>query len=297
MTMPIAPVEAPVEAALTSDQAPAAAPVTAPEAAKNEAPAKDPFADKLEVLAKKERAIWRQRQAIQAKEKEVQEKEARLQAFEQRKQKAKLDPISYLQEAGLSYDDLTEFMLSGGKPTEKSEVQLLREQFEEMRKAQEQEKEVLKRQQTEAQAAAQKQVIEDFKAEIGDFLKANASTYELTAQREAVDDIYSTIEEAYVISLQEWDRTGRRGPQPAAMDIRRAAEIVEEFYEQELLRLAQTAKFKSKLGVPAQAPETEAQRQPSKTLTNNMASTAASLVPAKTDADRMRRALEKLGQS
>ena len=67
-----------------------------------------------------------------------------------------------------------------------------------------------------------------------------------------------------------------------------------EFYEKEVLRLAESNKMKTRFSAKEQ-PDAPRGREPSKTLTNNMASTAASLVPAKNDNDRMQRALAKLG--
>jgi hypothetical protein len=79
------------------------------------------------------------------------------------------------------------------------------------------------------------------------------------------------------------------------MAIKDAAEIVESFYEKEVLRLTETNKLKQKLGIKPKVEEDPGKsRGPSPTLTNNMASSAASVIPAKNDADRMRRAMEKL---
>lgn len=275
-----------------TDTAPTNA-TTEPAASAEATPPKDQLADKFEVLAKKERALFRQRQAIAQKEKELQELQTKLKAFEEKKTKAKVNPLEYLSEAGLSYDELTDFMLNGGKPSEKSELQMLKEEFQRLREEQAEKERQTQEQQTAAQQAQQAQILEDFKSEIGEFLESKKDVYELTYQRNAVDDIFTTIQDAYVINLQDWMANGRQGPPPAHMDIQKAAEIVEEFYEKEVLKLAETQKLKQKLGI--QAPSTNNQnKQPSKTLTNSMASTAASVVPAKTDEDRMRRALEKL---
>jgi vacuolar-type H+-ATPase subunit I/STV1 len=188
-------------------------------------------------------------------------------------------------------------MLNGGKPTQQDELQSVRDEFKRFREELAEKEKKQTEQQTQAQQQQQTQVIEDFKEEITQFLATNKDTYELSATREATEDIFSTINDAFIISTNEWHKNGRQGKPPAPMAIKEAAEIVESFYEKEVLRLTETTKLRQKLGIgqkPTEDPGQKA-RGPTPTLTNNMASTAASVVPAKNDADRMRRAMEKLG--
>jgi hypothetical protein len=270
------------------------APVTqaAPEAPK----AKDDFAEKLEILAKRERALYREKQSLAQERQQKAELEARLKTYEEKKAKAKQNPLDYLTESGLSYDDITNFMLNGGKPTAQDELQAVRDEFKRFRDELADKEKKQSEQQTQAQAQQQTQVIEDFKEEITQFLATNKDTYELSASREATEDIFSTINDAFVISMNDWAKRGRQGRPPAPMAIKDAAEIVESFYEKEVLRLTETTKLRQKLGLADKQAEQSGQkpRGPSPTLTNNMASSAASVVPARDDADRMRRALEKL---
>lgn len=290
-TLPAAAItQAPVSEEITATQATGE---QAPDAAAPKQDATDKFTQKLELLARKERALWRERQTIAQEKQRIAEMEAKWKSYEEKKTKAKDNPLDYLSEAGLSYDELTQFMLNGGKPAEKSELQILREEFERLRSEQTEKEQRMQEQQQQAQAAEQMQVIEGFKSDIAEFVEANKSVYEISSHRDAVDDIYATISEAYAISLEEWTATGKRGPAPKLMDIKIAADLVEEFYEKEVMRLAETKKLKERLGIQQKAEQET--KQPSKTLTNNMASTGPSLVPAKNDADRMRRAMEKLG--
>lgn len=261
------------------------------------APVKDQFAERMEIMAKKERTLWRERQRIESETQRLASERAEYEKWKQTKEKAKSNPLEYLSEAGLSYDQLTQFMLNGGKPTEKDELSALRDEFKRLREEQEQDKKKQTDNQTQAQAQAEAQAIATFKEDIGEFVETNKSTYELCATRDATEDIFTTISDAFKIRIQEWNENGRIGRPPGPMAIKDAADIVEEFYEKEVLRLSETQKMRSKL---QPQPTTEGQtrtKEPSKTLTNNMASTAASVLPAKNDHDRMRRAMEKLGGS
>jgi hypothetical protein len=254
---------------------------------------KDQFAEKLELLTRKQQNIWREQKKFEAERQKFEQERKEYEAWKQKKSTAKQNPLEYLSEAGLSYDELTNFMLNGGKPTEKDELAALRDEFNRLREEQAKEKEEIKNQQTQAQKQAEAQAIESFKEEITSFIEQNKEKYELSAQREATEDIFTTINDAFTIAINEWNKNGQEGEMPKPMSIQEAADVVEDFYEKEVLRLAQANKLKTKLGINQD--QGAAAKQPSKTLTNNMASTAASVIPAKNDHDRMRRALEKLG--
>jgi hypothetical protein len=279
---------APVEG--TTQSTDAASPAT-PAAPKE----KDQFAEKLELLTKRERSIWHEKQKVAQERQQLASERKEYEDWKASKAKAKQNPLEYLSQAELSYDELTNFMLNGGKPTPESEIQSVRSELEALRKERDKDKEDSKTAQEQAQRQAEAQRLEEFKEEIADFLNTNKDTYELASTREAVEDIFTTITDAFTISLQEYNKNGRVGRPPGPMSIEEATKIVEEFYEAEVIRLAETKKLKERLGIqPKEEGQTQA-KQPSKTLTNNMSSTAASVVPAKNDNDRMARALAKLG--
>jgi len=94
----------------------------------------------------------------------------------------------------------------------------------------------------------QNQVIEGFKEEIGEFIEKNKEQFELIAQRDAVEEIFNSINEAFILSVQEWRKNGEHGPMPKPMSIPEAAEVLEKFYEEEIQRLTNTNKWKSKYG-------------------------------------------------
>lgn len=255
-------------------------------------PEKEPLADRLDLLSRKERAIYRESQRVAQEKKSLAAERAEYEKFKSAKQGAKKNPLDYLSEAGLSYDELTQFVLSGGKSNEPDELEALRNEFKALKEERAKEKTDAQKAQESAQKQAEIQAIDGFKEQITEFVEQNKSTYELASMRDATDDIFATINEAFIISLNEWKRAGSRSAKPAPMTIKEAADIVEDFYEKEVMRLNESEKIKNKRNPPQ---EPARPKEPSKTLTNNMSSTAASLVPAKNDNDRMRRALEKLG--
>lgn len=290
-TAPITPAteapetQAPVDAAKPEETAP-----------KTEPKEKDQFSEKLELLAKKERILARERMRMAQEKKDLEEKLAKYQAWEEKKAKAKQKPFDYLNEAGLTYDELTQYVLNGGASQEEAPDNALRGELERLKQEIESFKESQTKEKEQQQTYAQQQAIENFKTEIKTFIDEHKDTYELIAQRDATEEIFQSIADAYTLSMQEWERNGQYGPQPQPMPIEEAAKLLEEFYEQEVKRLVETNKWKSKYGGPAPKAE-EPKKGPSPTLTNQMAATssAASVLPAKTENDRIRRALEKLG--
>lgn len=259
-------------------------------------PEKDHFADKLELLSKKERHLWRERQSIEQEKQHLAQERAEYEKFKGLKAKAKQNPLDYLSEGGLSYDELTQFMLNGGKPTQEDELQAVRDEFKRFKEEQAKEKEDLKNQQTQAQAQAESQAIEDFKVDIGDYLEGNKELFEICHKQGdiGVNDILGVINLSYKTKFAEWHKGGRIGRPPGPMSIEAAAKIQEEFYEKEIIEFTKLNKLQSKLSPQPTDPQAPGVRPPSKTLTNNMASTAASVLPAKNDNDRMQRAMRAL---
>jgi hypothetical protein len=287
--MEIAPT-APVQDAPTEEIKPDVVPPVEPPKEK------DQFSERLELLARKERMIAREKMRMAQEKKEQDEKYAKYESWEQKKKAAKQKPFEYLAEADLSYDELTQYVLNGGEPQKESEVESLRSELAAFKKMQEEKELSQQEKQTQAQALQQQQVIDGFKEEIGEFITANKETYELIAQRDATEEIFSSINDVFMTSVKEWRENGQHGAMPKPMSIKDAADALEEFYEQEIQKLTSTNKWKNKYGQQVQK-EDPAKKGPSPTLTNQMTtSSAASVLPAKTEQDRIRRALEKLGQ-
>lgn len=288
-----APISAPTETATTTTAAPD------PAVANKPPQEKDQFSEKLELISKRERQMWRQRQSLEQEKQQLAADRAEYEKFKAIKANAKQNPNAYLSEGGLSYDDVTSFNLNGGKPTQEDELQTLRDQFKQLKEDQAKEKEDARAAQIQSQQQAEAQAIEGFKEDISSFLEEKKEIFEMCHRQGdiGVNDIVATINLSYKEKLKDWHKGGRIGRPPGPMSIEDAAKIQEEFYEKEIIEFAKLGKIQAKL---APQPQSEgggggqSPKQPSKTLTNNMASTAASVIPAKNDNDRMLRAMRAL---
>ena len=192
-------------------------------------------------------AIAKQRRALQVKEKEIAEREAALAAkppAEDWKSRLKQSPLSVLQEAGVSYDDLTQAILAS--PGSQEVVQL-REELKAL-------KEGVDTKLTERETAAEKQALAQIEREIG----------KLTAQGVEFETIRATNSQSDVRDLihRTWKTTGE------LLSESEACMLVEKQLIEELMPLTKL----SKIAAPSAEPQ-QKERQTT-TLTNRDTSRA-----------------------
>jgi hypothetical protein len=250
------------------------------------APQKD-LSSQISLLARKEKAAVQKQREVQAKEAELMQ---RLQQFERERKEYeeerglyKSDPWKYLEKVGHKKDDLyktlTNEYLNDGKVTPEEVAKTLREElaavrneFSEYRKSQE-----------EAKSKEQEQAIDGhinaFKEDLKTFVDSQKDKFKLTSlfDRDA-ELIYDVIEENFE-KTQE------------VMSHEKAADLVEKYFIQ-LVEQANKALGISKRDEPHDPKEA---REQVKTLTNQINSSAPSMLPAKTENDRLKRALAALG--
>lgn len=258
------------------------------EGAQAPTPEEDPVSPKLAIMAKKERALVQKQQEFQRQQMEWQkERDAMRAELEQeraKRSKWKENPDLALEELGWDYQRLTERQLSGGDVTPKDLEKKFEEKFKSFEQRMEEEKAALKKQAEEEQAKKAAQIVEDFKGELKNFVKQNADKYKLSNlfDQEA-ELLYDTIDAYYnthnkILSNDE------------------ASDLVEKYFVKlyEDAQKALTPAEKRELEEEKKALGVVDKKPSSTTLTNNMQSTAPSMLPPKTEADRMKRAMAAL---
>jgi hypothetical protein len=233
--------------------------------------------DRFAALAKKERAIQKQLAEIKAKEAQVKQ-------FETLKASATTNPLEALKALGLSYEQITQFLLNGSKPTPELEVAQVKSEVERLRQEQ-----IVRDTQTKlaAQQAAEReyqQTLEDFNSEVRGYVQSNKDTYELTNMYQGEEIVLSTIE-------QHFANTKR------IMSIKEAADLVEAYFEEQIQAAQKTKKFQAKQTPKVSEGQTKREsvaKQSTPTLSNGLTSSAPSLLPAKTEQARMQRAIAAL---
>ena len=271
----------------TEASAPAEAQVAAPEVApapveppKQERPGVDRFA----ALARKEAELVRKQQAFRTQQAEIARQADEVRAFQSFRQQAKTNPLEALKALGLTYDDVTNFVLNDNKPTPELEIGSLRQEIESLKRTTAEERQRMVEEQRRAAMTEQQQIVEAFREEVGEYVAQHADTYELTSLYGGSSLVADVIEEHF-------RQTNK------LLTIPEAAKLVEEHYE-DLARKAQaTKKFAATQQKVAQAQEVAQPAVPrtGPTLTNNLsASAATSTKQPRTEADRVAAALARL---
>lgn len=274
-------------AAPTAQEVLGTAPEAAPEApapAPEPAPEK-PRADRFALLARKEQDLLRKQQAVKQQQAQLARQAEELRAFEQAKKQALLNPLDALKQLGLTYEQITEFVLNDNKPTPNAEVMSVRQELEEFKRAQREEQEKLLEQQREMQTREQQAIIESFREEVGEYVSQHAETYELTNLYGGANLVSDVIEEHF-------KQSGK------LLTIPEAAKLVEEHYEELARKAQQTKKFAA---TKQQVASTQAQTaapapRMGPTLSNDLSANVAAGVPKspRSDADRIAAALARL---
>jgi hypothetical protein len=229
---PDRPIEAPVEAEIATADTSAVPPVV--EDTK-------PLDPQLAALAK-------QRRALQAKERELADREKALTSqstsvgASELAARIKSEPLSVLQEHGVTYDQLTEAILNnqGINP----EIHKLREELRAL-------KEGVDKTLTDKDLQAEQQVLSEIQKDI-DQRSLQGDDFEMIRATNSQADVKELIH-------RTWKQTGE------ILDVSEAMQLIEDELVNESLKLASTNKVKSRLTPPPQQPQ---QSKQFRTLTN-----------------------------
>lgn len=140
-------------------------------------------------------ALSRKEKAILEKEKALKEQNARIGEIEELLGNAKENPMSLLEKAGISFDDLVQQQLGIAKEEEKADdpnekYKMLENKLEEMEKRLADEKE-------QAKSQAEEQAIDDFKYQISSHIEDNASEFEIINHLGEQELVFNLIEQHY----------------------------------------------------------------------------------------------------
>lgn len=242
--------------------------------AQTEKPKEDPaLSRQFAQLARQEKALrakaQQQEQAWKQKEADLAAREAKLNGTPQfdpkqyyTKDQVKQNALEVLAEAGVSYEELTQQIISQQPvdPRLQNTITQLKQQIQELKQANDDSKKSYAEQQTAQYDAAVKQIREDVNKLV--FTDPNFETIKATkAAKDVVELITKTYEKDGVL-----------------LTVEEAAQQVEDYLVEEGTKIAQISKIRKKLAEAAQPKsaskpaqtqaETTKQPQPMKTLTN-----------------------------
>lgn len=196
-------------------------------------------------------ALAKQRRALQVKESDLAKREEALKATPQEGgvnlERLKSDPLGVLQEAGVTYDQLTESILNGSSGNNQ-ELRQLREEIKAL-------KEGFDKNLTDRDSQAEQQVRAEIKKDISR-LVASGDDFEMIRETKSEQDVDDLI-------YRTWTKTGE------ILDTQEACELVETELINESLKIAKLKKVQGRL-TPSQEQEVlqQQQRGQLRTLTN-----------------------------
>lgn len=182
---------------------------------------------KFAMLAKEEKRLQEERRRLSEQKKDPDYQEYL--EFKKLKANAKADPLALMEKFGLSYDELTDYVISG-KHTKDPALRTLEEKLERFEKEAKEKEENAKKALEEAQ-------LNNFKESIKAKCLEKADDFELVNIWGAHNLVYSVIQEHY-------DKTEE------VLPIEEAAKKVEAYLEKESEKYQGSKKLKKLFGVP-----------------------------------------------
>jgi hypothetical protein len=284
---PAAPVADPAAAVAPASPEQSAAPAQSPEQPQ-QTPKERADAERFAALVRRESALQKQRSEFKAQQDEVARWREQAKANEERLAKAKANPLEALKALGLSYEDVTAFVLNDSRPTPDLEIRSVREEIAAIRREREE--------QARADAEAEKQrlqseqaaVLDGFRAETTAFIDSRVDDYELIRLQGAHGAVVDYIAQQYAQSV--------RDGQPRILTQKEAADHIEARLVEQAEKIAATKKFQAKLAAARAAPSDKLSGTPAprRTVSNDLAATTPHSSPALTDAERIKRAIAAL---
>lgn len=243
-------------------------------------PEQERAARSFAVLAKKEQIIQQQTRLLKDREVSLGDREAKVKTYENLKAQALENPMLALKELGITYDDLTKYVVSGKMPQgEGAKIDEVKRELESLRNQLADNDKREKEREVKAEQDNRQKILNDFRSEIVEHIKVNAEKYELCSlyPDEAREQVLNRIQKHHEESQQ-------------ILSLDEACESIERELEVHATKLLGAKKVLAKVQPP---PKPSAQPR---TLSNEMTASAPSFLPAKTEKDRIARAMAALSR-
>lgn len=250
----------------------------------------DANAQRFAALAKKERKVFEhKRQAkaeLAAREAELSKRESVLKDYEETKSLLQTRPNEGLKRLGTDYNSMTQRMLADGSPTPEVLKEDLNRNIAALKEEIAEQKAWFESQRLEDRKREEQRILNGHRESVLSEAKSSPDEYELI-------NMFGQGETAVEMVKLHWQKTGR------ILTNKEALTILEKDLRQQGKKLLTSKVFKD-LVVPQTIQKTGKEEpkftslNKQKTITNELTSNAPSMLPAHTENDRMRRALEKL---
>jgi hypothetical protein len=196
------------------------------------APANESLPQMDDSLAKKLHLLSKREKEVMAKRKEIEESSSKYKPYEELKATAKKNPIAILEHFGVSYDELTDFIIQGNDP-ENQRYSELQNQINSLKQEKEAEAQA-------ARAAKEENATNTFKATIASAIDAEKHEFCAAHGDAAIDMAYSLIE-------TYWTENQKM------LEVGTALDWIEEHLEEQVAPLLALNKIKSRFSPKQEA--------------------------------------------
>lgn len=260
---------------------------------------KDLTSSRFAALAKKETALVREKAAIKAEREIIAREKEEAKKLVEAQKLAISNPLKAMELLGISYKQLTEFVLNDEKPTPEIQARTLKEELKsewqkelEERDKKAEEARRLAREKEEADVEVQ------FKTQTTTWLSNEEGKKKFPLINHPKNDMPYTVDVITAVIKSHYADTEEKDPAGVILKPGKLLSVSEaaQMYEDHLREL--TKEFSATIMPKSDGQEDPKQSQEKvhepRTITNQMQSGLATKLPAKTEQDRFRRALEKL---
>jgi hypothetical protein len=196
----------------------------------------------------------------------MKQQESKFNEFQELLSKSKENPLALLEKAGISYQDLTQYILSMDEPTKVDPLDEIKQELSSLKKEKEEEKLALQRQVEEKEISQVQTLVSKYQSEMVNMLQSDTDKYELI--NTYGDAGYSLV---WDVVEEYWNQNKE------ILDPQVAAEQVEDFLLAESSKLISAKKlFKGQKSVPEEVSNDTSKvtrdiKNSTKTLTNKAA--------------------------
>lgn len=217
-------------------------------------------------IAKQEAKLQAERERIKAERESLAPLQEQIKAHEEARKAAFSNPLKALEGLGITFEQLTDFVLNGEKPTAELQVSEVDRKLNEFRKEQDAEKQKALQEEKSKIEAEQSKVLADYKQELYEYIDSNKTKYELIHTFNEQDQVYQLVA-AYAEQHQK------------VLSHQEAADLIEQELEKQVEKANSTSKFKAK-AQPQQPTQADIKRQipanSNRTISNQLTATAGS---------------------
>lgn len=287
-------------AATVSTTTPAATPAAAPATPETPTPAppkEDPMGKRFAALSRRDKELQAERETFKKEQESFKNERETFKSEQSKMQKlveavanAKGNPKALLDAAGVTYDELTRFILNDGKPDPDAKLTEIEKKIEQERQERLDAEAARERREQEAAEKHIGGMIDAYRKECDEFIKQNPDTYEAIIANNAYDLVFITIR----------DHFAERGE---ILSPESAAQIVEAEFDAQIAKTLSLKKVQSKLAPPPAQPKESLKTKIEgpktkpvvKTITAQHVAPAAPPVSGSLGKnERLKRAMEKL---